>query len=75
MNKAIAEGKRFHEPSFYGALTKEELGHIFRSETATQIPLLDDRVAVLKQVILYQILLLDDRVAVLKQVRSYNNFF
>jgi len=50
VNKAIAEGKRFHEPSFYGALTKEELGHIFRSETATQIPLLDDRVAVLKQI-------------------------
>ena len=50
VNRAIAEGKPFYDPHFYGKLTRKEVEHIFRSDTSSQMPLFDQRVRVLKEV-------------------------
>ncbi|XP_042220020.1 queuosine salvage protein-like isoform X2 [Homarus americanus] len=50
VNRAIDEGKKMYDPKFYSQLTIEDIKHIFRSDTASTMPLFEDRVKVLKEV-------------------------
>ena len=50
VNRAIVEGKPMHDPRFYGRLTSEEAKHIFRSDSSSSLPLLEERLQVLRDV-------------------------
>jgi len=50
VNRAIAEGKPFYDPNFYGELSRKDIEHIFRSDTSSQMPLFEERVRVLGEV-------------------------
>lgn len=50
INRALEEGIPLITPSHYGAITTKELEYIFRSETATAIPLLEERAKNLNEV-------------------------
>lgn len=39
-----------HDPAYYSSLTLEDLQHIFRSDTPSQMPLLEKRVEILQEV-------------------------
>jgi len=49
VNRALEEGLDVTNPKVYGSLTTEDILQIFRSETSTPIPLVEDRVANLKE--------------------------
>lgn len=50
VNRAIAEGKPMHDPTFYGKLMLKDVQHIFRSDTKSLMPLFDERVRILAEV-------------------------
>lgn len=50
VNRAIDEGKMMYDPRFYSKLTVDDIKHIFRSDTASPMPLFDERIQVLRQV-------------------------
>lgn len=41
--RAKEEGIPVHKPSFYSSVTKEQMEHIFRSDSHVQMPMLDER--------------------------------
>jgi len=43
MNRAIDEGYPITDPAWYGSVTMDTLSHVFRSDSASVMPLLDDR--------------------------------
>ncbi|XP_068714698.1 queuosine 5'-phosphate N-glycosylase/hydrolase-like [Montipora foliosa] len=50
INRALKEGIPFTTPSYYAGVTSKELQHIFRSETPTVMPLLEERATNLNEV-------------------------
>ncbi|XP_050739305.1 queuosine salvage protein-like [Eriocheir sinensis] len=50
VNRALGEGRPMHDPAHYSSLTLEDLKHIFRSDTPSQMPLLEKRLEVLQEV-------------------------
>jgi len=50
INRALKEGIPFTAPSYYADVTTKELQHIFRSETPTEMPLLQERTKNLNEV-------------------------
>eukprot|EP01137_Pigoraptor_chileana_P015009 Opistho-2@70372 len=50
LNRALQEGVAITSAHFYATITEDQLAHIFRSETATTIPMLKERVRNLNQV-------------------------
>ncbi|KAK3890117.1 hypothetical protein Pcinc_005923 [Petrolisthes cinctipes] len=50
INRAIDEGNRMYDPKYYTSLTIDEVKHIFRSLTYSRLPLLEERLRVMKEV-------------------------
>lgn len=50
VNRAIDEGNELYDPKYYSKLSLDEARYIFRSETRSQIPLLERRVEVANEV-------------------------
>ncbi|EDO34709.1 predicted protein [Nematostella vectensis] len=49
INRAIEEGIHLTSPSYYRNITIDDLKHIFRSETSTEMPLLEERAKNLRE--------------------------
>ncbi|KJE92058.1 hypothetical protein CAOG_03086 [Capsaspora owczarzaki ATCC 30864] len=49
INRALEEGIAITDPAYYATITMEQLQHVFRSSTATPIPLLNERLAALHE--------------------------
>ena len=49
MNRALDSGYALTDPRVYSSISAADLRHVFRSETAEQIPLFEDRLAILHQ--------------------------
>lgn len=49
INRALDEGIPFTDPVYLAALTREQLVHILRSDSDTPMPLIDERLQVLKE--------------------------
>ncbi|KXJ20652.1 queuosine salvage protein [Exaiptasia diaphana] len=49
INRALKEGIPITSPSFFAKVTSAQLQQIFRSETSTQMPLIDRRVEILNE--------------------------
>uniref|UniRef100_A0A2R5L0E2 Queuosine 5'-phosphate N-glycosylase/hydrolase n=1 Tax=Hirondellea gigas TaxID=1518452 RepID=A0A2R5L0E2_9CRUS len=50
VNRAMAEGKPMYDATFYGKLSLQDLLQIFRSDTASQMPLFEERVRILGEI-------------------------
>ena len=50
VNRAMGEGRAMHDPAYYTTLTQDDLKHIFRSDTTSQMPLLEKRIEVLQEI-------------------------
>ncbi|XP_043582506.1 queuosine salvage protein isoform X1 [Bombus pyrosoma] len=48
IKRAVDEGKPIVDPKYYSQITRSEAEHIFRGDTETSIPLLDERVKSLR---------------------------
>ena len=46
INRALDEGIPFTDPEYYRKISKEKLTYIFRSDSAYQMPLIEDRLEV-----------------------------
>lgn len=49
MNRALDEGIPFTDPNYYADISREELKHIFRSDSDNPIPLFEERLNVLHE--------------------------
>ncbi|XP_041350391.1 queuosine salvage protein-like [Gigantopelta aegis] len=49
INRALDEGVAITDPSFYASVTRDELAKILRSDSETQIPMLDERLEALHE--------------------------
>jgi len=49
INRAIEEGVDMTDPRIYGSLSEKDILHIFRSDTSTPIPMIEDRVKNLRE--------------------------
>ncbi|XP_045776240.1 queuosine salvage protein [Maniola jurtina] len=50
LHRALKEGYDITNPEYYSKITQEDLKHIFRGDTDAEIPLFDQRIAVLHEV-------------------------
>ena len=49
MNRALASGLALTDPRTYSSISAADLRHVFRSETAETIPLLEERLGILRE--------------------------
>lgn len=50
VNRALDEGQPMCDPAHYSKLTIQDLSHIFRSDTSSQMPLLEKRIEVMQEI-------------------------